>query len=43
MGGFGGGFRGRERGKTIDLDDEDYSRTGGKPNPSSPWRRLDDK
>lgn len=43
MGGFGGGFRGRERGKTIDLDDEDYSRTGGKPNPSSPWRHLDDK
>jgi UPF0716 protein FxsA len=41
----GGGFRTRERGKTIDLDDTDYSRaddyTRG-PDHNSPWRRLKD-
>jgi UPF0716 protein FxsA len=42
-GGFGGGFRSRERGKVIDLDDEDYSRSGGRSDPDSPWRRLKDK
>jgi len=34
---FGGGRRGR----TIDLDAEDFSRSG--PNPDSPWRRLGDE
>jgi UPF0716 protein FxsA len=43
-GNFGmGGFGSRERGKTIDLDDDDYSRTGGKRDPNSPWRRLGDE
>lgn len=41
----GGGFRTRGRGKTIDLDDTDYSRaddyTRG-PDRNSPWRRLKD-
>jgi UPF0716 protein FxsA len=42
MGGFGGGFRGHERGKVIDLDDDDFSHDGGKADPESPWRRLKD-
>jgi len=41
-----GGFRGRKRDKTIDLDDGDYSRgddyTRG-PDHNSPWRRLKDE
>jgi UPF0716 protein FxsA len=40
MSGFGGGFGGRERGKTIDLDDDDFSRDRGKADPDSPWHRL---
>lgn len=43
MGGFGGGFRRRDDTKTIDLDDDDFSRDGGKPDPNSPWRRLKDE
>lgn len=43
MGGFGRGFRSRERGTVIDLDDDDYTRTGGRPDPNSPWRRLKDE
>ncbi|TIS95721.1 FxsA family protein [Mesorhizobium sp.] len=40
-----GGFRARQRNKTIDLDDGDYSRGddhGRGPDHSSPWRRLKD-
>ena len=40
-----GGFRGRQRDKTIDLDDGDYSRSDDYargPDPNSPWRRLKD-
>lgn len=39
-GGFGPGGGGRRRGPTIDLDADDYTAT--KPNPESPWRRIDD-
>lgn len=38
--GEGGGFRSRQREKTIDLDTEEFSRD---PNPNSPWRRLKDE
>jgi UPF0716 protein FxsA len=39
---FRGGFGpSRPRGRTIDLDEEDFSRDG--PNPDSPWRRLRDE
>lgn len=38
--GEGGGFRTRQREKTIDLDTEEFSRD---PNPNSPWRRLKDE
>ncbi|MEO5756457.1 MAG: FxsA family protein [Mesorhizobium sp.] len=41
-----GGFRGRQRDKTIDLDDGDYSRGddyGRGPDHNSPWRRLKDE
>ncbi|MER8374361.1 membrane protein FxsA [Mesorhizobium sp. M1338] len=40
-----GGFRGRRRDKTIDLDDGDYSREDDfkrGPDHNSPWRRLKD-
>jgi UPF0716 protein FxsA len=40
-----GGFRTRQRGKTIDLEDGDYSRGddyGRGPDHNSPWRRLKD-
>ncbi|CAN7231384.1 FxsA family protein [Mesorhizobium sp. LjRoot246] len=40
-----GGFRGRQRDKTIDLDDGDYSREDDfkrGPDHNSPWRRLKD-
>jgi UPF0716 protein FxsA len=38
---FRGGFgASRERGPTIDLDAEDFSR---RPSPDSPWRRLKDE
>lgn len=37
-GGFGGSAK---RGRTIDLDAEDFSRD--RPNPDSPWRRLGDE
>ena len=40
-----GGFRARQRGKTIDLDDGDYSREDDfrrGPDHNSPWRRLKD-
>jgi UPF0716 protein FxsA len=40
---FRGGFetgRGRRRGRTIDLDEDDYKPT---PNPDSPWKRIDGK
>lgn len=40
--GFRGRFGGaRPRGRTIDLDAEDFSRD--RPNPESPWRRLKDE
>lgn len=46
----GGGFRGRERGRTIDLDDDDFSRADDhgddhprRPNHDSPWRRIRDE
>lgn len=42
MAGFRGGFRDGSRARTIDLDDEDYSRAGTKADPDSPWRRLGD-
>ncbi|PWJ91367.1 UPF0716 protein FxsA [Mesorhizobium loti] len=41
-----GGFRGRQRDKTIDLDDSDYSRSDDYargPDHNSPWRRLKDE
>jgi len=38
-GGFGAGPG--KGGRTIDLDEEDFSRTG--QNPDSPWRRLGDE
>lgn len=41
-----GGFRARQRGKTIDLDDGDYSRADDYsrgPDHNSPWRRLKDE
>ncbi|AZO40374.1 MULTISPECIES: FxsA family protein [unclassified Mesorhizobium] len=41
-----GGFRGRQRDKTIDLDDGDYSRSDDYargPDHNSPWRRLKDE
>ncbi|MFC3206679.1 FxsA family protein [Aquamicrobium soli] len=42
--GFGkGDFGERRRGTTIELDEDDFSRTGSKPDPNSPWRRLDDE
>jgi len=40
------GFRSRQRGKTIDLDDDDYSRNDDYSRGSehhSPWRRLKDE
>jgi UPF0716 protein FxsA len=40
-----GGFRTRQRGKTIDLEDGDYSRGDDYargPDHNSPWRRLKD-
>ncbi|MHA6642660.1 FxsA family protein [Mesorhizobium sp. A623] len=43
MPGFGGGFRRRDENKTIDLDNDDFSRDGAKPDPNSPWRRLKDE
>lgn len=43
MNGFSRRHGGRERGPVIDLDDEDYFRNGGKPDPHSPWRRLKDE
>jgi len=42
---FSGGFQARPRGKTIDLDDSDYSRADDYkrgPDHNSPWRRLKD-
>lgn len=39
----GSGFRPRQRGSVIDLDDEDFSRTDRPqrgPDQDSPWRRL---
>lgn len=40
--GFGkGDFGERRRGTTIELDEDDFSRTSAKPDPNSPWRRLD--
>ena len=41
-----GGFRGRQRDKTIDLDDGDYSRSDDYargPDHNSHWRRLKDE
>lgn len=38
MGGFAG--QRRDRGKTIDLDENDYSKS---PDPKSPWRQIDDQ
>ncbi|RWQ46728.1 FxsA family protein [Mesorhizobium sp.] len=39
-----GGFRARQRDKTIDLDDSDYSRDDEHgPDHNSPWRRLKDE
>lgn len=41
-----GGFRARQRDKTIDLDDSDYSRGDDYkrgPDHDSPWRRLKDE
>ncbi|MFC3326576.1 FxsA family protein [Mesorhizobium cantuariense] len=41
-----GGFRSRQRDKTIDLDDGDYSRSDDYargPDHNSPWRRLKDE
>jgi UPF0716 protein FxsA len=41
-----GSFRGRQRDKTIDLDDGDYSRSDDYargPDHNSPWRRLKDE
>lgn len=41
-----GGFHGRQRDKTIDLDDGDYSRSDDYargPDHNSPWRRLKDE
>ncbi|WP_136620341.1 MULTISPECIES: FxsA family protein [Mesorhizobium] len=41
-----GGFRGRQRDKTIDLEDGDYSRSDDYargPDHNSPWRRLKDE
>ena len=41
-----GGFRARQRGKTIDLEDGDYSRAddyGRGSDHNSPWRRLKDE
>lgn len=38
MGGFA--RRGEHRDKTIDLDEDDYSRSR---DPSSPWRQIDDR
>ncbi|MER8427620.1 FxsA family protein [Mesorhizobium sp. M1403] len=41
---FGVGLRARQRGKTIDLDDGDYSRADDHARgPDSPWRRLKDE
>lgn len=39
---FGGGFRRGNDARTIDLDDDDFSREGRNPDPNSPWRRLKD-
>ncbi len=36
-----GGTRGQ--GRTIDLEEEDFFRSGGKPDGDSPWRRLDNE
>ena len=41
-GGFARNSGRRERGPVIDLDDEEYFRSGGRPDPQSPWRRLED-
>jgi UPF0716 protein FxsA len=38
-----GGFRQRQRDKTIDLDDDDYKRSDNNPNASSPWRQISDE
>ncbi|SJM31462.1 FxsA family protein [Mesorhizobium delmotii] len=39
-----GGFGARQRDKTIDLDDSDYSRGDERgPDHNSPWRRLKDE
>jgi UPF0716 protein FxsA len=41
-----GGLRSRERGRTIDLDAEDFSSADGHgrgPDPDSPWRRPKDE
>lgn len=41
---FSSGLRARQRGKTIDLDDGDYSRADDHTRgPGSPWRRLKDE
>lgn len=37
---FGPGARRRDP-RTIDLDPDEYSSGNGKPDPSSPWRRID--
>ncbi|OJU51439.1 MAG: membrane protein FxsA [Mesorhizobium sp. 61-13] len=38
------GFRPRQRGKTIDLNDDDYKRgNNNNPNASSPWRQISDE
>lgn len=38
--GFGSAGRRRDP-RTIDLDPDEYSASSGKPDPSSPWRRID--
>ncbi|PSJ62146.1 membrane protein FxsA [Mesorhizobium soli] len=42
-GGMGGFSRKSGRGKTIDLDEEDYSRRPGPQNPHSPWKQIGDE
>jgi UPF0716 protein FxsA len=37
------GFHPRQRGTTIDLDNEDYTRREARPDDQSPWRRLPDE
>lgn len=41
--GAASGFNPRQRGKTIDLDNDDYKRRDGRPDDQSPWRRLPDE